>query len=100
MFYQFYDKWQRVETINNPPTGVRRKGMDNKYTTSAIEHINQQIDLVTAERDQYKAERDGLVTLCEKILKIMEQNNDQFKSDSRGRSYGHLFNEINKIKEG
>jgi len=58
------------------------------------------ISTLTAERDRYKAERDGLVTLCKTILKIMERNNDQFRSDTRGWAYGHLFAAINKIKEG
>ena len=68
--------------------------------TDKLTMTENELFRVAAERDKYKAERDGLVTLCEKILKIMERDNDQFRSDTRGWAYGHLFAAINKIKEG
>jgi hypothetical protein len=55
-----------------------------EHDREQAESLIAEIILFTAERDRYKAERDGLVTLCEKILKIMERDNDQFRSDTRG----------------
>jgi hypothetical protein len=85
----------------NPITGEQnlfRDIPDQMIWDAAQEEIKILLTSETARADKAEKERDELISVCEKVLRIMESEGDQFKSCMRGWACGHLSDAINRIK--